>query len=1476
MAIPRRQFICFIQDDATNLCYYRDAQGNLASTSIFAAGVGGIDVSLKSAPGNWIDLELGFIRNNQYKGFNRGATTPLDLVRDASFIVRSLLYEGKGVEACLRYVILKYNDQPTSAQNYDLYYRGVIDMPKINDILAEKITVNLIDGGAPALFKAYEDTPFKIPCNGSIPENKRILYDGLLVQNNSLYQSNGVSNFPDWGYFFLPTQLVNNDGDSFGVITGNQSFTGAPDVTRADLYSASDNFIFQSLSATKLRIKGTISMNHGGGTTDPSTFGLYIPTSLKYYRVIQTAVFGVTSSNDYSFDITISVAAGEKVFLAVLVSGPGPPPATFMSLNASTITLSFASAYPQTSVWGLTLYDLFRLVVSYMNQYALVDSGTDYNVGADSLLLQQHLGLFVTCGDALRASGDPNYQKYYNPISTQSGGAVNLNYTYGPVIKATVKDIYESASAVLCASLGTQLLSGNNVIFEGAVALTANGGNRISVYNLSDDTIAPGMSISWSGNSYQILTASYNELAKRWDITVVAIGGATIPAPNYYNVPDLIIEELPTGKEGIFIEAMEYVFNPSKVDFNCGEVSGLSVQFATEQSLSSIKIGYAPQQYDQKAGKYEYNTTAEWKAPILSFKKQLAIICPFRTDSYGKEKLRSNLGESTSITRNDSDNDVFLESVNLSSSQPDYFQGSLISLIPDPTNGGNSNERFAPNIPYSPFKFPLTYGDYFSQNIDYGIICFTNADAGPLSVRLQISGNVNSINKIPGSAQDSVTINVYSNGVIVENFVIPVTGVNTPIAIDDTISFDWKKGDVVYIAATTTQTAQVQLDIVTLTVGTIVTLTGANIQIASGLVSKLISLPTATPSSTPYNTVLSKMQYGYQYYQFNTVMPNSEFTGLLAGSCYVYSESLSSSAIIEVILNGQIIAAQVFTPTRINTWQNVAINIPLGIIDFNLGDILFIRVTTGPSTTFEIATTEFTFTSTSIVAYNLYREAYAAISGVPNLAIDANGVTRTDIAGAPYSISPFSPKRMLQSWKRWIMGACYNQRDKNLSFQTLSKNEFLATELNGIDIIEDQDEPISDPKGPLFLPWILTFTTQVNKSFSEIMTNAANGHVRLTFGGREFFGFPMEIKQKPALNEAQTWKLLLSPRTNLSNLANVTIDGLNTFNMGPNSLAYSYLLGFQLYPKAETLPSKYHTKNRNLFPYKDQVKHWMNTVGYKQPVQIGDPLPFQLITRGLDPIQWALFDQTGTQVASATLDKLAGVPGIASEYALYQKILDSNTIISGEPMTEQLYYWELTAGSGETAVVIASEVLDVKTDHPDTVAIEYTHSSNTQGMFFIGTNFRGFLRVKGFFDNRVKPKYKGAFFTDEPQDITILNAIPFETMPLWIGLEDGVPDWVTQKVSRILLLDGSMIEGEAFSLDENAEWDETFIEGSPKKYWTIDIRPAKNQFGTTLNADGADATATMIITTQARYFGPNADNDSNTTDTDIIEIEVNN
>lgn len=1378
--IPQKQFIYFLLDTPTGRAYYRDNGGNVQTLVITA----GVDVSLPNAPGNWLDTLLSFIRNTTYHGINRTYSTPMEFVRDAQVMISQLFLLGTGTEVPLTLATFKYNSQPLAGEpQYKLYFKGPLDLTKIQNTVLETLSVNIMEGGVTQLLKSYENTVVQIPCDGSIPENQKVNCDGLLVTDTFFYQITPLNDFGginnNVSFSSLPSAFINNEADNYGILHKDPNleyttYTGVINTTLISNYSKQSlNFVYLSASKITVRVKGKASYFF----KNAGYLQLFVSTTKG--RVIQLTDLYFKDRGNYlsvTFDQTIDLDANEGLFVIMQVANTFHESELIQVLSGN-FSLSFASSALPTRVWGITLYDMFKLV---LKQICLLASTTDqtFNYEAISALLAANLNIMITSGDALRASGDSTYQRFFS--ITQTNGI--LQTSFGPVIKITLKILYECVEAVFVAALG-------------------NGHNG-------------------------------------------------------------------TG-ETLYLEDLEKVYDSSAVSFSIGEVAGLKWKYAEDLGFSDFEIGYEPQTYDQKAGKYEYNTTLAMKAPIKSFQKKLSKISKIRFDSYGIERLRANIGATTSTTRNDSDSSVFGLNADPSKWVYDFFDANFTSQVPDPDDANTTNQVFQKNVSAQQIQLPITDGEYFQPNLDQAVIVFSDPAYGfgtSEACTLTIDGLINSVNKPPLAPTDTFTLKLWHNGLVIYQSITPVTGINTPISISQSFTELFSPLDCIYVTMETTATGEVNINTADLAIGTYVTLSAANIPVDPGTSQKLLSWGTIVPVSKPYTVGTSVVQYGFQYFVFNSIVPNTNFK-LEAGFQGYIGNQVGNFA-IQVYINGVLQPGEILV-NGLNTRAQFSASIAAITRDYTLNDIVFLSASV-LNTDLEVSlfSANMLFTSNYIKAYSLKRVQYDYLAGVPNIAKDASGIIRTDIAGAPYNIEDLTPKTLYRKWRNYIMSCFFDQVTGDNVFQTLSKNEYLSRSYLHEVITENSNEPVLGFTR-LFYPVEIEVKVDVPITFAENLSQAINAHIHFTFMGNDFYFFPDSLTQKPALNESQTWKGLLSPLNNLVIFANTV--SFKIPNMGPNSISCAFASPVQFVPYNQSIADKYHTRNRDTFLFKDQINLWLAKDNYGQPVQIGDPISLQFITRGLDPVAYTVYNCDGSIYAGPTNLTTVASPAISDSYVLWQTVINT----TGWPRNN--YYIIVTAGIGDLAAVLISEPLSVRSveECEGTVLCEYKNSFNSQGLVFDGVvPYTPSMRFKGGFDNTFKQKYLGKFYVDQPQDITVLNAIPYETTSLFIGRDSGIPDYVAKKILRMLLMDGCTLDGEGFSLNDGAELEQVFTKGAPMKLQRVEIRPSKNKTGIVVNAMGVDVDASLIVSVNPQSFGPNITNSSGTTETDLIDIVV--
>jgi len=112
-------------------------------------------------------------------------------------------------------------------------------------------------------------------------------------------------------------------------------------------------------------------------------------------------------------------------------------------------------------------------------------------------------------------------------------------------------------------------------------------------------------------------------------------------------------------------------------------------------------------------------------------------------------------------------------------------------------------------------------------------------------------------------------------------------------------------------------------------------------------------------------------------------------------------------------------------------------------------------------------------------------------------------------------------------------------------------------------------------------------------------------------------------------------------------------------------------------------------------------------------------------------------------------------------------------------------------------------------EYADTMLFKYKNSENNFSVLF-DTGLEFCFRVEGLI-GEFEPKSDDVIYNDQLKNSTILNSVPWRSFTMYAGQEAGVPEWVADKVNRIMSCDIVWVDSENFdgyiSKVEGAEWE---------------------------------------------------------------------
>ena len=1390
-----KYFLYYIINKLTGSSYWTDEFNRINCSG---------KVPLKHNPLGWDTLTFSVERNKHYLGFNRSFTNEFSFVLDGADIIRHLMYLGTSIQQNVGVLIERWNED---TDEYETYATGMIDLSNVEDTVAESVKVNILSDGLPQMLKAYEKTVFSIPCDGSIPENKKVILDGITVQDTANFSIPKFRPMPYSSGFcnVIPCEFQSETSDSYGVTIGSPTLDTL-DKSNPFAYDAileglkGGNYIFSSIFPTRVFINGYINIrtnstgiqfNIAASTSNsklvkgyPRDYNLDYSVYLVSNQPNNGTVYGGVSNSDqylipnktysFSFNEYIDLGSNCNLFIYIVCAyshGLGVDTRNVDCDLTGSISLTFNSKNKDTSAWGMTGIDVYNKIVNSINELSS-QSAQKFKFLPVSDFLSNKLNLFLTSGDSLRASGDPTYLKYYNAVQSNqynnSYQFINFFYTLGPVLKISLSDLFDMLSTIYCLSLGTE--------FD---------------------------------------------------------------------------EE---GNECLFLEPIQKVYDLDNITLELGEVSNLKISQRTDDFFTTLDIGYNPQNYDDKKGKYEYNTKLSFQSPINTIPSTTkTIISKLRTDVTGIELTRFNNGSNKGSTYNSSDNSVFGLDVDPSDStfDTDYSNFTAIPIgLPNTTIGvNNGNVELVVGINEQPIYMPEWGGTYLRPQDTTGVFVIATP-CNYKTVTLSYYGISN------GLKGETCTIKLFYNGNIVASKVYTITSAILNIGDaqnKEVLTFqnnvNFLLGDVIHSTIETSGNCTATISGCTLTIGTnyfIASNVADNIAL-NGTPIQILEMPNVSPTTiNPNNNfAYANVMNSFSVYVFNENLLKKGFTTTLRASGLDTSSKGLESTIQFYFLssnnNGRLRGVSFFGDGKSQTyWDFVNSKYPLvswGEMDYYFGDILFATASVPNGCYMQISGARIDLTSTEINVHNLRRVQYDYVSGIPTiLGKTDEGKMITTGTGAYFNIEEFTPKRMLMNNAPILASALYNLNAYSLNFLSADKNQYLGTSKDGVDIIESQNISINELGAPLYYNMNVSFETKVPYTFKYLMDNSVNGHIHFTYNGVDLYMFSDKMTVQDVMNNTQTWSGVISSKTNLADLTDLYYSGLNELdNMGINDISFSILLPMQFVPITNDSTGDNEFKPMDSDLYMNRLQFFMQKPQpYFIPWQQSDTISLQCITGGCTPPSISVIDCSGYNHATYTWNKIDFA--LSGGKMLYELNIPLNNLDEG------IYY---LCSNAATGIALMSEGFMVKAVWEDTLLITASNTRNKLKTIY-STGYNPTYRIHGWISDYV-PSAKFTTYEDEPANITLLNSLPYNKYTMYIGCPTGVPDYVARMVNSIMLLDTVFISGVQFTREADAQ---IVVENIDTSYamnnYTLDIREYNNNTSVTFKGIEYDASGMMI------------------------------
>lgn len=640
MALPVKNTLQFITDKDGRCKYVENGVIKTSSPP----------VPLPQNAKGWMDTSIGFGTNKKYMNLLRSYTYPLFFVGDGAVICRNAIYKGAGYENELYFVSLRLNPQTGV---YELEYKGRLDFGKASDEPRKGITVPTLEAGVLQYLANNDAVQYEIPLDITNTDCIQVLFDGVTLYDRLRYTIvpfAHVCGQDFWSVVTLPMPYISNEGDSVGVVFGSQSFDFlAKNIlnTLSDVMlaygTASANCIFYSIRPITVTITGTIKFtwtrdNYSDTPTGVYGFGVMFATNLRAAEPISTNPFtqyyNPTGSNpggpvsiNLNVSLTISLAANEKLYLLSIINDTIDRHATITYLE-SDLYYSFNTKNPPSKAWAITPLELWKELVHRM---------TEGRFTGDSAFFANNKNIVVTSTNALR---NLSYNYYTGPFDTVDTAGV-----YTIVIPSTLANFPD----------------GSQLIISGAAS--NNGGYTV-------------LSTSFFTVGYTTITVLEPLASASLVGQISTVAAVKMSVEDFFNDYDCdYLLGLKAVDGVLWIEPIADLYSPTAELFDIGEITDLKIEYAYDMLCNTGSFGSKSQDYRQRNGRLEFNTTTHFKFPVDTLKKDYTKITRSRRDCFGIEFIRALIFDKPT-TDTTGDNQAFMVDV-VPGANYVYYQGGF-------------------------------------------------------------------------------------------------------------------------------------------------------------------------------------------------------------------------------------------------------------------------------------------------------------------------------------------------------------------------------------------------------------------------------------------------------------------------------------------------------------------------------------------------------------------------------------------------------------------------------------------------------------------------------------------------------------------------------------------------------------------------------------------------------------------------------
>lgn len=259
----------------------------------------------------------------------------------------------------------------------------------------------------------------------------------------------------------------------------------------------------------------------------------------------------------------------------------------------------------------------------------------------------------------------------------------------------------------------------------------------------------------------------------------------------------------------------------------------------------------------------------------------------------------------------------------------------------------------------------------------------------------------------------------------------------------------------------------------------------------------------------------------------------------------------------------------------------------------------------------------------------------------------------------------------------------------------------------------------------------------------------------------------------------------------------------------------------------------------------ETILPWQQKLCWNQPWQHSDTIHDQ-IQSTYGPLNLRIYKSDDSLIDTIPYNQLAQN---ASDPRFWLYEID----VSMSIYPEGLYYCKLEFGN-PVALRLRSNSIYVAARIENSLLLECQHYKFREDVIFETDILLG-MRVPGIKKYKSTPS-KDTVYENQVLDIETLRSVNFRLWELRIGLARGIPDYVADKISRMLGCSRFLIDGKEYTKNEGAKMERIELERYPLSAWTVEMREKRNRASRYYqNETAQNASIVVMLNVDSKGFG---------------------